>query len=95
MFISEEIVVLCKYNFSFLFSHSRFKMDIEPEISLILLKWVMAYPGDLELFEKSQLLREFIDNSWDKPRIFLDELDHVQLEDKFTSLFSFVFDHTE
>ena len=55
----------------------------------------MAYPGDLELFEQSQLLREFIDDCWEKPRIFLDDFEHVQLEDKFTCLFSFIFDQTE
>ena len=82
-----------------IFSISRV-MDIEPAVSpilveYILLKWVVAYPGDLELFEQSQLLREFVDNSWDQPRIFLNDFEHVQLEDKFTSLFSFVFDHTE
>ena len=75
-------------------------MDMEPAVRLILakyilLKWVVAYPGDLELFEQSQLLREFVNNCWEKPRIFLDDFDHVQLEDRFTSLFSFVFDHTE
>ena len=74
-------------------------MEIEPPVSpilakYILLKWVVAYSGDLELFEQSQLLREFVDNSCEQPRIFW-VTEHVQLEDKFTSLFSFVFEHTE
>ena len=82
-----------------IFSISRV-MEIEPAVSpilakYILLKWVVAYSGDLELFEQSQLLREFVDNSWEQPRIFLDDFEHVQLEDKFTSLFSFIFDHME
>ena len=40
------------------------------------------------------MLREFVYNSWEQPRIFLDDSEHVQLEGKFTSLFSFI-DHTE
>ena len=75
-------------------------MDMEPAVSpilvkCILLKWVVAYPGDLELFEQSQLLREFVNNSWDQPRLFPNDFKHVQFEDMFTSLFSFTFDHTE
>ena len=84
-----------------IFSISRSRvMDIEPVVSpilvkYILLKWVVAYPGDLELFQQSQLLREFVNNSGDQPGIFLNDFEHVQLEDKLTSLFSFIFDHTE
>ena len=77
-------MILCKENFLFSISSiSRSRvMDIEPAISpilvkYILLKWVVAYPGDLELFEQSKLLREFV-NSWDQPRIFLNDFERVQ-----------------
>ena len=54
------------------------------------------YPGNLELFELVPLCREFIDNSWEKPRIYCDKegMKFMQLEDKFTDLFSYIFDHT-
>ena len=47
-----------------IFSISRV-MEIEPAVSpiltkYILLKWVVAYSGHLELFEQSQLLRELL-----------------------------------
>ena len=46
------------------------------------------YPGDLELFELVPLCREFIDNSWERPRIYCDKegMEYMQLEDKFTDL---------
>ena len=54
------------------------------------------YPGDLELFELVPLCREFIDNSWERPRIYCDKegMEYMQLEDQFTDLFSYIFDHT-
>ena len=50
----------------------------------------------MELFELVPLCREFIDNSWERPRIYCDKegMEYVQLEDKFTDLFSYIFDHT-
>ena len=72
-----------------------------PEISPVLakylvLKWIVMYPGDLELFEMVPLCREFIGNSWERPRIYCDKdgMQYMQLEDKFTDLFSYIFDHT-
>ena len=40
-----------------------------PEISPVLakylvLKWIVMYPGDLELFELVPLCQKFIGNSW-------------------------------
>ena len=54
------------------------------------------YPGDLELFELVPLCQEFIGNSWERPRMYCDKpgMEYMQLEDKFTDLFSFIFDHT-
>ena len=60
------------------------------------MKWVVLYPGNLELFEMVPLCREFIDNCWVRPRIYCDQedMEYMQLEDKFTNLFSSIFDHT-
>ena len=54
------------------------------------------YPGDLELFESVPLCREFIGNSWERPRIYCDKegMEYMELEDKFTDLFLYIFDHT-
>ena len=54
------------------------------------------YPGDLELFELVPLCQEFTGNSWKRPRIYCakEGMEHMQLEDKFTDLFSYIFDHT-
>ena len=62
----------------------------------MLLKWVVAYPPDLDIFEMWPLEGEFPDNNWDNPRNFLDipDYSYTQLEDKFTTLFGFAFDHT-
>ena len=72
-----------------------------PKISPVLAKylvlnWVVMYPGDLELFTLVPLWQEFIGNSWVRPRIYCDKqgMEYMQLEDKFTDLFSFIFDHT-
>ena len=76
-------------------------MDVSPEVSPILqkyllLKWVVAYPADIDIFEMWPLEREFPENNWENPRIYSDipDFDYIQLEDKFTSLFAFAFDHT-
>ena len=54
------------------------------------------YPGDLELFELVPLCQVFINNSWERPKIYCDKegMEYMQLEDKFTDLFSYIFDHT-
>ena len=54
------------------------------------------HPGNLELFELVPLYREFIDNSWERPRIYCDQegLEYMQLQNKFTDLFSHIFDRT-
>ena len=46
--------------------------------------------------EMLPLEREFPDNNRYNPRTFLDKpnFNYIQLEDKFTSLFGFAFDHT-
>ena len=74
-------------------------MDVLSELSptlqkYLLLKWVVAYPADIDIFEIWPLEREFPDN-WDNPGIFLTILDYsyIQLEDKFTTLFGFASDH--
>ena len=75
-------------------------MDILPELSpllqkYLLLQWVVAYPADIDIFEMWPLESEFTKN-WENMRIYLDipDFDYIQLEDKFTSLFAFAFDHT-
>ena len=75
--------------------------DILHEVSPVLvkylvLKWVVMYPGDLEPFELVPLCRELVHNSWERPRIFCDKegMEYMQLEDKFTDLFCYIFDHT-
>ena len=77
-------------------------MRILPELSPILqknllLQWVVAYPADLDIFEMWPLKREFPENNWENPRIYLDipDFDNITLEDKFTSLFAFAFDHSQ
>ena len=76
-------------------------MDVLPELSPILqkyllLKWVVAYPANPDIFEMWPLKREFQENNWENLRIYLaiQNYDNIQLEDKFTSLFAFAFDHT-
>ena len=68
-----------------------------PKVSPVLakylvLKWVVMYPGDLELFELVPLCQEFIDNSWERPRIYCDKegMEYMQLEDKFTLIFIYI-----
>ena len=77
-------------------------MDVLPELSPILqkyllLQWVVAYPADLDIFEMWPLEREFPENNWENPRIYLDipDFDYITLEEKFTSLFAFAFDHSQ
>ena len=52
-------------------------MDVLPELSPILqkyllLKWVGAYPADIDIFEMWPLEREFPENNWENPRISVD-----------------------
>ena len=39
------------------------------------------YPGDLELFELVPLCREFIGNSWERPRIYCDKVHYKCFSD--------------
>ena len=62
----------------------------------MLLKWLVAYSTDPDIFEMWPVEREFPENNWENLRIYLDiqNFDYIQFEDKFTSLFAFAFDHT-
>ena len=76
-------------------------MEVIPELvsilqKYLLLKWVIAYPADIDIFEKWPLEREFPANNWENPRIFLDipSFDYIQLEVQIYKSFGFAFDHT-
>ena len=66
---------------------------MKPEYFLI--KWIVVFPGDaLDLFQMSDVIREYETNSYDAVKLILEDIPDIQLCQKDTDIFQFLFDYT-